>query len=174
MLHVSNVGLTTIIRVQELTVIVARRPARKGMFKYEALADMIAVDELLKHELEVEDFDSFKRLFSGFCPKREAYSYAAKVSPEARALVSLLEELGILKEKKVVKDTVHAEYRLRDGYTIRLEELEGGLALVEYENGNPIARAGVLSLREGRSRIRKTVSNIESLENVSFQIIKSA
>lgn len=174
MFTISNIGLTTLIRVQDLTVIVARRPAKKGMFRYESMADMIAVDELLLDTLETDHFDAFKRLFSGFCPKREAFSYATKVSPEPRALVDLLEALGILKEKKPVKDNVLAEYRLRDGYAIRLENTPSGLALVEYENGNPIASASVLSLREGQSRIKKTVSNIEDLENVSFQIIKPA
>ena len=174
MLKISNVGLTTIIRVQEITVIVARRPAKKGMFFYEALSDIIAIDELLKNIIEVDQMDAIKRLFSGYCPKREAYWYASQVSVDPKALVELLEALGVLKEKKPVKETVLAEYRLRDGYAIRLEEAGSGLVLAEYEHNKLISTARVLSLREGQSRIKKTVANIEDLENVSFQIIKPA
>jgi len=173
MFTISNIGLTTIIRVQNLTVIVARRPAKKGMFRYEALSDMIAVDELLKDTLETENFDALKRLFSGYCPKREAWTYAARVSINPKALVELLDALNILKEKRPVVDTVLAEYRLRDGYAIRLEN-NNGLELVEYENGNVLARSRILSLREGQTRIKRTVANIEEMEGVSFQIIKSA
>jgi len=173
MFTISNIGLTTIIRVQNLTVIVARRPAKKGMFRYEALSDMIAVDELLKDTLETENFDALKRLFSGYCPKREALSYAARVSINPKALVELLDALNILKEKRPVVDTVLAEYRLRDGYAIRLEN-NNGLELVEYENGNVLATSRILSLREGQTRIKRTVANIEEMEGVSFQIIKSA
>lgn len=174
MFTISNTGLTTIIRVQDLTVIVARRPAKKGMFRYEAIADMIAVDELLKHTLETDNFDAIKRLFSGYCPKREALAYAARVSTNPKALVELLDVLNILKEKRPVVDNVLAEYRLRDGYAIRLESNPGGLELVEYENGNVLATSRILSLREGQTRIKRTVANIEEMEGVSFQIIKSA
>jgi hypothetical protein len=174
MFTITHVGFNTIIRVQDITVIVARRPAKKGMFFYETLSDTIAIDELLKHVIELDQLDAIKRLFSGYCPKREAYSYAAKISVDPKALVDLLEALGVLKEKKPVKDSVHAEYRLRDGYAIRLEETSAGLVLAEYEHGNLVSTARVLSLREGQSRIKKTVANIEDLENVSFQIIKPA
>ena len=71
-------------------------------------------------------------------------------------------------------DNVLAEYRLRDGYAIRLESNPGGLELVEYENGNVLATSRILSLREGQTRIKRTVANIEEMEGVSFQIIKSA
>lgn len=173
MFTLSNIGFNTIIRNQELTVIVARRPLRKGMFHYEIMADMIAVDELLKTVLETEDLVHFKRLFSGFCPKKEAPMYAKKVSDAPAELIQLLEDLGILKEKPVIKDSVLAEYRLRDGYAIKLEN-EGGLSINEYQGSTLIARAHVLSLREGQSRIKQCVNNIEELEKVSFQIIKSA
>lgn len=174
MFTISNTGFTTIIRIQDLTVIVARRPLKKGMFGYHSMADMTAVDELLKETLELDELDAIKRLFSGYCPKREAFSYAARVSIDPKALVELLESLNILKEKKPVVDNVLAEYRLRDGYAIRLERNPTGLELVEYENGNVLATSRILSVREGQTRIKRTVNNIEEMEGVSFQIIKSA
>lgn len=174
MFQLSNVGFNTIIRTQDLTVIIARRPRRKGMFGYEIMADMLSVDELLRDEMETADLAAFKRLFSGFCPKREAYQYASKISDNARALVEVLEGLYILKEKPVVKDNVIAEYALRDGYAIKLEAEDDGLFIKEYQGKALEAKTKVLSLREGRSRIKKSVTNIESLERVSFQIIKSA
>lgn len=175
MFTLSNIGFNTIIRTQDLTVIVARRPRRKGMFAYEIMADMIAVDQLLRDEMETDDLTAFKRLFSGYCPKREAIQYASKISECPRELVDVLEAMGVLKEKPVIKDTVIAEYALRDGYTIRLEEEEdGGLAINEYMGKRLEAKTKVLTLREGRSRILQSVQNIERLERVSFQIIKSA
>lgn len=169
----SSNGLNTIIRNQELTVIVSRRPLKKGRFEYVLMSDMISVDSLLKDTISVDDINHLKRLISGFCPKREAYQYAYQFSDAPRELVEILEMLGILKEKPVVKDTVIAEYRLRDGYSIKLEN-DNCLFLREYENGAKIAETRVFSLREGLSTIRKTVDNIETLENVSFQIIKQA
>lgn len=174
MFQMSTVGFNTIIRTQDLTVIVARRIGKKGRFFYDIMADMIAVDELLRDEMETDDLTAFKRLFSGYCPKREAGQYAGKISDAPRELVEILQSLGILKEKPVEKETVFAEYALRDGYTIKLEELDGELYLTEYQGKTLEAKAGVLSLREGLSRIKKTVQNIENLERVSFQIIKSA
>lgn len=174
MCTLSNIGFNTIIRNQDLTVIVARRLGRKGTFAYQLMADMIAVDELLSEQMETDDFDSFRRLFSGFCPKREAYHYAAKLSEHPRDLVQLLESLGVLKEKPIVKDTVIAEYRLRDGYSIKLEEEADGRYINEYQGNELEAKTKVLSLREGRSQIKTAVQNIERLERVSFQIIKSA
>lgn len=174
MFLMTTAGLNTIIRTQELTVIIARRPRRKGMFGYHVMADMIAVDQLLRDEMETDDLTSFKRLFSGFCPKREAYQYAAKLSDEPKELVALLEILGLLKEKPAVQDNVLAEYALRDGYTIKLESLEDGLHITEYQGKELEAKTKVLSVREGRSRIKMCVNNIETLERVSFQIIKSA
>lgn len=174
MFTISNAGLNTIIRTQDLTVIIARRPRRKGMFGYEIMADMVAVDELLRNEMETDDLTAFKRLFSGFCPKHEAHQYAHKLSDAPRDLVSVLEAMGILKEKPVVKDSVIAEYALRDGYTIKLEQEDDGLYINEYQGKEVEAKTKVLSLREGRSRIKKSVQNIERLERVSFQIIKSA
>lgn len=174
MFMLSNIGFNTIIRTQDLTVIVARRPRRKGMFAYEIMADMLAVDELLRNEMETDDLTAFKRLFSGYCPKREAFQYATKLSDAPRELVAVLEALGLLKEKPVVKDNVIAEYALRDGYTIKLEQLDDGLHITEYNGKELEAKTRVLTLREGRSRIRMSVQSIESLERVSFQIIKSA
>lgn len=174
MFTLSNIGFNTIIRTQDLTVIVARRPRRKGMFAYEIMADMLAVDELLRNEMETDDLTAFKRLFSGYCPKREAFQYATKLSDAPRELVTVLEALGLLKEKPVVKDSVIAEYALRDGYTIKLEQLDDGLHITEYQGKELEAKTRVLTLREGRSRIRMSVQSIESLERVSFQIIKSA
>lgn len=174
MFSISNIGFSTIIRNQDLTVIVARRPRRKGMFGYEIMADMIAVDELLRNEMETDDLNAFKRLFSGYCPKREAYQYASKISELPRELVNILEALGLLKEKPVVKESVIAEYALRDGYCIKLEEEADGLYINEYQGKSVEAKTKVLTLREGRSRIRMCVQNIERLERVSFQIIKSA
>jgi hypothetical protein len=170
----TNAGLNTIIRNQDLTVIIARRPRRKGMFGYEIMADMIVVDELLRNEMDIDDLNPFKRLFSGYCPKREAYQYAARISDDAKELVEVLQSLGLLKEKPVVKDNVLAEYALRDGYSIKLEQEEDGLYINEYQGKELEAKATVLSVREGRSRIKMTVQNIERLERVSFQIIKSA
>lgn len=174
MFMLTNAGLNTIIRNQDLTVIIARRPRRKGMFGYEIMADMIAVDELLRNEMDIDDLNPFKRLFSGYCPKREAYQYAARISDDAKELVEVLQSLGLLKEKPVVKDNVLAEYALRDGYSIKLEQEEDGLYINEYQGKELEAKATVLSVREGRSRIKMTVQNIERLERVSFQIIKSA
>lgn len=174
MFMMTSVGLNTIIRTQDLTVIIARRPRRKGMFAYEIMADMIAVDELLRDEMETDDMTAFKRLFSGYCPKREAYQYAAKLSDEPKELVSLLEALSLLKEKPAVQDNVLAEYALRDGYILRLESLDDGLYVTEYQGKVLEAKTKVLSVREGRSRIKMCVDNIERLERVSFQIIKSA
>lgn len=174
MFMMTDVGLNTIIRTQDLTVIIARRPKRKGMFGYHVMADMIAVDELLREEMATDDMTAFKRLFSGFCPKREAYQYAAKLSDEPKELVALLEVLSLLKEKPPVQDNVLAEYALRDGYTIRLENLDDGLHITEYQGKELEAKTKVLSVREGRSRIKMCVNNIETLERVSFQIIKSA
>lgn len=174
MFMLSNIGFNTIIRTQDLTVIVARRPRRKGMFAYEIMADMLAVDELLRNEMETDDLTAFKRLFSGYCPKREAFQYATKLSDAPRELVAVLETLGLLKEKPVIKDNVIAEYALRDGYTIKLEQLDDGLHITEYNGKELEAKTRVLTLREGRSRIRMSVQSIESLERVSFQIIKSA
>lgn len=127
MFILTNVGLNTIIRNQDLTVIIARRPRRKGLFGYEIMADMLAVDELLRNEMETDDLGAFKRLFSGYCPKREAYQYASKISIDPKGLVDVLEALGVLKEKPVVQDNVLAEYVLRDGYAIKLEQLEDGM-----------------------------------------------
>lgn len=174
MFQLSNVGFNTIIRNQNLTVIIARRPRRKGMFAYEIMADMISVDELLRNEMETEDLGAFKRLFSGFCPKREAFQYASKLSDSPRELVALLEALSLLKEKPEVVETVIAEYSLRDGYTIKLENEQSGLYINEYQGKVLEAKSQVFSLREGCARIRRTVENIETLEGVSFQIIKSA
>ncbi len=174
MFMMTTVGLNTIIRTQDLTVIIARRPRRKGMFGYHIMADMIAIDELLVEEMETDDLTAFKRLFSGFCPKREAYQYAAKLSKEPKELVNTLEAMGMLKEKPAVHDNVLAEYALRDGYTIKLEQLEDGLYITEYQGKELDAKTTVLSIREGRSRIKRCVENIERLERVSFQIIKSA
>lgn len=174
MFMMTNVGLNTIIRTQEVTVIIARRPKRKGMFGYHVMADVIAIDQLLREEMETDDLTAFKRLFSGFCPKREAYQYAAKLSDEPKELVALLEAMSLLKEKSQVEDNVVAEYALRDGYTIRLENLDDGLYITEYQGKELDAKTKVLSLREGRSRIKRCVENIENLERVSFQIIKSA
>lgn len=174
MFMLTNAGLNTIIRNQDLTVIIARRPRRKGMFGYEIMADMIVVDELLRNEMDIDDLNPFKRLFSGYCPKREAYQYAARISDDAKELVEVLQSLGLLKEKPVVKDNVLAEYALRDGYSIKLEQEEDGLYINEYQGKELEAKATVLSVREGRSRIKMTVQNIERLERVSFQIIKSA
>lgn len=169
-----NIGFNTVIRNQDLTVIIARRPRRKGMFVYHIMADMMAIDELLVEEMETEDITALKRLFSGFCPKREAYQYAGKISTDPKALVEALEALHILKEKPVVKDTVIAEYALRDGYAIKLEDEEGELYINEYQGKILEAKTKVLTVREGRSRILMAVQNIERLERVSFQIIKSA
>lgn len=174
MFLMTTVGLNTIIRTNDLTVIVARRPRRKGMFAYEIMADMIAVDELLRNEMETDDLTAFKRLFSGFCPKREAYQYAFKVSEAPKELVEVLEAIGLLKEKPVEKDNVIAEYALRDGYSIKLEHDDSGLFINEYQGKELLGKTTVLSLREGRSRIKMCVNNIETLERVSFQIIKSA
>lgn len=174
MFTLSNIGFNTIIRTQDLTVIVARRPRRKGMFAYEIMADMIAVDDLLISEMATDDLTALKRLFSGYCPKREALQYASKISDCPRDLVQVLEAMGVLKEKPVVKDTVIAEYALRDGYTIKLEEEDGALFINEYMGKHLDAKTSVLTLREGRSRILQSVQNIERLERVSFQIIKSA
>lgn len=174
MFTISNTGLNTIIRNQDLTVIIARRPRRKGMFGYEIMADMLVVDELLRNEMETDDLGSFKRLFSGFCPRHEARQYASKISDSAGELVEVLSMLGILKEKPVIKDNVIAEYALRDGYSIRLEQDEDGLYIKEYQGKELEAKTSVLSMREGRSRIKQSVQNIERLERVSFQIIKSA
>jgi hypothetical protein len=174
MFLMTSVGLNTIIRNQDLTVIVARRPRRKGMFAYEIMADMLAVDELLRDELGTDDLTALKRLFSGYCPKREAYQYASKMSDMPKELVAVLEALGVLKEKPVVQDNVLAEYALRDGYTLKLENLDDGLYITEYQGKEMEAKTKVLSVREGRSRIKMCVSNIENLERVSFQIIKSA
>ena len=74
----------------------------------------------------------------------------------------------------MVKDSVIAEYALRDGYTIKLEQEDDALYINEYQGKEVEAKTKVLSLREGRSRIKKSVQNIETLERVSFQIIKSA
>lgn len=174
MFTISNTGLNTIIRNQDLTVIVARRPRRKGMFAYEIMADMIAVDELLRNEMETDDLNALKRLFSGHCPKREAPHYANKISDDPRGLVAILESLGVLKEKPVIKDNVLAEYALRDGYAIKLEQEDDGLYIKEYQGKTLEATTSVLTLREGLSRIKMSVDNIERLERVSFQIIKSA
>jgi len=174
MFLMTTAGLNTIIRTQDLTVIIARRPKRKGMFGYHVMADMIAVDELLREEMETDDMTAFKRLFSGFCPKREAYQYAAKLSDEPKELVLLLEAMSLLKEKPAVQDNVFAEYALRDGYTIKLEGMDDGLYVTEYQGKELEAKTKVLSMREGRSRIKMCVDNIERLERVSFQIIKSA
>lgn len=169
-----NIGFNTVIRNQDLTVIVARRPRRKGMFAYYIMADMTAIDELLIEEMETDDLTALKRLFSGFCPKREAYQYASRISSDAKALVEALEALHILKEKPVVKDNVIAEYALRDGYAIKLEDENGELYINEYQGKILEAKTKVLTVREGRSRILMAVQNIERLERVSFQIIKSA
>ena len=82
--------------------------------------------------------------------------------------------MSLLKEKSQVENNVVAEYALRDGYTIRLENLDDGLYITEYQGKELDAKTKVLSLREGRSRIKRCVENIENLERVSFQIIKSA
>lgn len=46
--------------------------------------------------------------------------------------------------------------------------------VTEYQGKSLEAKTKVLSVREGRSRIKMCVNNIENLERVSFQIIKSA
>lgn len=173
MFTLTNVGFNTIIRIEGVTVIIARRPAKKGMFRYIPMADLMDIDDLLIDELTVDNMEQFKRLFSGYCPKREAAQYVRWFSNNPTALLRTLEEKGLLKEKMKVEDTVLMDYRLRDGYRITLQNIEGKLFVIEEEKDKEISRSRMLSLRQGQSHVKQAVDAIENLEGVSFQIIKA-
>lgn len=173
MFTLTNPGLSTVIRLEDVTVIIARRPAKRGMFRYIPMADLMAIDQLLTEELSIDNLDHFKRLFSGYCPKREAAQYVRWFSTNPTALLNLLESKNMLKEKVKVEDNVLMDYRLRDGYRITLQNVAGTLYVVEEEKGSEIGKSKMLTLREGQSHVKKAVEAIENLEGVSFQIIKA-